>query len=88
LEWRLHTVTGKALIQLNLAGAEAEHERAVRFSSAPDTGLLLLTLRRWSHAVPANGRDRAFFALCFALEQMRRNFCDLNCRGAEMGAIT
>ena len=33
-------------MQLNLAGAEAEHERALRFMSVPDAGLLLLTLLR------------------------------------------
>ena len=38
-------------MQLNLAGAEAEHERALRFTSVPDTGLLLLTLLRLRHDV-------------------------------------
>jgi uncharacterized membrane protein YccC len=47
---------GEDLIQLNLVGAEAERERAVRVSRAPDTGPLLRTLLRLRHDLVMIGR--------------------------------
>ena len=53
---RIQDGIGESLIQLNLVGAEAERERAVRVSSAPDTGPLLRTLLRLRHDLVMIGR--------------------------------
>ena len=53
---RIQDGIGEALMELNVVGAEAERERAVRLSSAPDTGLLLRTLLRLRHDLVIIGR--------------------------------
>ena len=53
---RIQDGIGEALMELNAVGAEAERERAVRFSSAPDTGPLLRTLLRLRHDLVIIGR--------------------------------
>jgi uncharacterized membrane protein YccC len=53
---RIQDGTGEALMELNVVGAEAERERAVRLSSAPDTGPLLRTLLRLRHDLVMIGR--------------------------------
>jgi uncharacterized membrane protein YccC len=53
---RIQDGIGKALVELNVVGAEAERERAARISSAPDTGLLLHTLLRLRHDLVIIGR--------------------------------
>jgi uncharacterized membrane protein YccC len=47
---------GESLTQLNLVSAEAERERAIRVSTAPDTGPLLRTLLRLRHDLVMIGR--------------------------------
>src|SRR4030081_1868183 len=47
---------GKALVDLNATGAEAERERAAHLSSGPDTGPLLRTILRLRHDVVMIGR--------------------------------
>jgi len=44
------------LLRLNATGAEAEHERAARLTSGPDTGPLLRTLLRLRHDIVILGR--------------------------------
>jgi uncharacterized membrane protein YccC len=53
---RIQDGLGEDLIQLNLVGVEAERERAVRVSRAPDTGPLLRTLLRLRHDLVMIGR--------------------------------
>jgi uncharacterized membrane protein YccC len=53
---RIQDGVGESLTQLNLVGAEAERERAVRASRAPDTGPLLRTLLRLRHDLVMIGR--------------------------------
>src|ERR1700735_2960255 len=55
----LHTLQdgiGTALTGLNAVGAEAERERAARFSTGPDTGPLLRTILRLRHDLVMIGR--------------------------------
>jgi uncharacterized membrane protein YccC len=47
---------GKALVELNALGAEAERERAAHLSTAPDTGPLLRTILRLRHDLVMIGR--------------------------------
>jgi uncharacterized membrane protein YccC len=47
---------GKALVELNALGAEAERERAARLSRGPDTGPLLRTTLRLRHDLVMIGR--------------------------------
>src|ERR1700674_823587 len=47
---------GKALVELNALGGEAERERAARLSRGPDTGPLLRTTLRLRHDVVMIGR--------------------------------
>lgn len=56
---RIQESVGEALVVLNVVCAEAERERAVRLSSAPDTGTLLLTLLRLRHDLVIIGRAAA-----------------------------
>ncbi|WP_407178932.1 FUSC family protein [Bradyrhizobium sp. STM 3562] len=53
---RIQDGIGAALTRLNAIGAEAEHERMARLTSAPDTGPLLRTLLRLRHDVVMLGR--------------------------------
>ena len=53
---RIQDSIGEALMELNVVGAEAERERAVRLSSAPDTGPLLRSLLRLRHDLVIIGR--------------------------------
>ncbi len=53
---RIQDGIGAALMDLNAVGAEAERERAMRLSSAPDTGPLLRTLLRLRHDLVMIGR--------------------------------
>lgn len=53
---RIQDGIGAALTRLNAVGAEAEHERLARLTSAPDTGPLLRTLLRLRHDVVMLGR--------------------------------
>jgi Fusaric acid resistance protein family len=55
----LHTIQdgiGKALVELNATGAEAERERGAHLSSGPDTGPLLRTILRLRHDLVMIGR--------------------------------
>jgi uncharacterized membrane protein YccC len=47
---------GKALVELNALGAEAERERAARLARGPDTGPLLRTTLRLRHDLVMIGR--------------------------------
>ena len=47
---------GRALVQLNVLGAEAERERSARLAVGPDTGPLLRTLLRLRHDLVMIGR--------------------------------
>jgi len=47
---------GQALVQMNVVGSEAEHERSARLSAGPDTGPLLRTLLRLRHDLVMIGR--------------------------------
>jgi uncharacterized membrane protein YccC len=53
---RIQDGIGESLIQLNLVCAEAQRERAMRVSPAPDTGPLLRTLLRLRHDLVMIGR--------------------------------
>jgi len=53
---RIHDGIGQALVQLNVVGAEAEHERLTRLAVGPDTGPLLRTLLRLHHDLVMLGR--------------------------------
>jgi uncharacterized membrane protein YccC len=53
---RIQDGIGNALVRLNAIGAEAEHERTARLTSAPDTGPLLRTLLRLRHDIVMLGR--------------------------------
>jgi uncharacterized membrane protein YccC len=53
---RIQDGIGKALIELNALGAEAERERAAHLSTGPDTGPLLRTTMRLRHDLVMIGR--------------------------------
>ena len=53
---RIQDSIGEVLMEVNVVGAEAERERSVRPSSAPDTGALLRTLLRLRHDLVMVGR--------------------------------
>lgn len=53
---RIQDGIGAALAELTAIGAEAEHERMARLTSAPDTGPLLRTLLRLRHDIVMLGR--------------------------------
>jgi uncharacterized membrane protein YccC len=53
---RINDGIGAALTRLTAIGAEAEHERTARLTSAPDTGPLLRTLLRLRHDMVMLGR--------------------------------
>jgi hypothetical protein len=53
---RINDGIGAALTRLTAIGAEAEHERSARLTSAPDTGPLLRTLLRLRHDMVMLGR--------------------------------
>jgi uncharacterized membrane protein YccC len=53
---RIQDGIGQALVQLNVVGAEAEHERSARLAMGPDTGPLLRTLLRLRHDLVMIGR--------------------------------
>src|SRR6201996_1251279 len=53
---RINAQIGANLTKLNATGAEAEHERAARLTSGPDTGPLLRTLLRLRHDIVILGR--------------------------------
>jgi Fusaric acid resistance protein family len=53
---RINDGIGAALTRLTSIGAEAEHERTARLTSAPDTGPLLRTLLRLRHDMVMLGR--------------------------------
>ena len=53
---RIHDGIGHALVQMNVVGADAEHERSTRLAVAPDTGPLLRTLLRLRHDLVMVGR--------------------------------
>jgi uncharacterized membrane protein YccC len=56
---RLQDGIGKALVELNALGAEAERERAAHMSSGADTGPLLRTILRLRHDLVMIGRASA-----------------------------
>jgi uncharacterized membrane protein YccC len=53
---RIQDGIGQALVQMNVVGTEAEHERSARLSAGPDTGPLLRTLLRLRHDLVMIGR--------------------------------
>jgi len=53
---RIQDGIGQALVQMNVVGAEAEHERSAGLAVEPDTGPLLRTLLRLRHDVVMIGR--------------------------------
>jgi uncharacterized membrane protein YccC len=53
---RIQDGIGQALTQLNVMGAEAEHERSARLAAGPETGPLLRTLLRLRHDLVMIGR--------------------------------
>jgi uncharacterized membrane protein YccC len=53
---RIQDGIGQALVQMNVVGAEAEHERSARLSAGPDTGPLLRRLLRLRHDLVMIGR--------------------------------
>ena len=53
---RIQDGIGEALVQMNVVGAEAEHERSAGLAVGPDVGPLLRTLLRLRHAVVMIGR--------------------------------
>ena len=53
---RIQDGIGQALVQLNVIGTEAEHERSARIAAGPDTGPLLRTLLRLRHDLVMIGR--------------------------------
>src|SRR5207302_11034820 len=56
---RLQDGIGKALVELNALGAEAERERSAHMSSGADTGPLLRTILRLRHDLVMIGRASA-----------------------------
>jgi uncharacterized membrane protein YccC len=56
---RIQEGIGDAVMRLNLVGAEADRERVVRLSPAPETGPLLRTLLRLRHDFVLIGRAAA-----------------------------
>ena len=56
---RLQDGIGKALVELNALGTEAERERGAHMSSGPDTGPLLRTILRLRHDLVMIGRASA-----------------------------
>jgi len=53
---RIQDGLGQALVQMNVVGAEAEHERSAGLAVGPDTGPLLRTLLRLRHDLVIIGR--------------------------------
>ncbi len=53
---RIQDGIGQALVQMNVVGAEAEHERSAGLAVGPDTGPLLRTLLRLRHDLVMIGR--------------------------------
>jgi uncharacterized membrane protein YccC len=53
---RIQDGIGQALVQMNVVGAEAEHERSVGLAVGPDTGPLLRTSLRLRHDLVILGR--------------------------------
>jgi uncharacterized membrane protein YccC len=53
---RIQDRIGEALVQLNVMGTEAQHERSARLAAGPDTGPLLRTLLRLRHDLVMIGR--------------------------------
>jgi hypothetical protein len=53
---RIQDGIGQTLVQLNVVGAEAEHERSAGLAAGPDTGPLLRTLLRLRHDLVMIGR--------------------------------
>jgi uncharacterized membrane protein YccC len=53
---RIQDGVGQALVQINVVGAEAEHERSAGLATGPDTGPLLRTLLRLRHDLVMIGR--------------------------------
>ena len=53
---RIQDGIGQALVQLNVVGADAEHERSAGLAAGPDTGPLLRTLLRLRHDLVMIGR--------------------------------
>jgi len=53
---RIQDGIGQALVQMNVTGAEAEHERSAGLAVGPDTGPLLRTLLRLRHDLVMIGR--------------------------------
>ena len=53
---RIQDDIGQALVQMNVVGTEAEHERSAHLSAGPDTGPLLRTLLRLRHDLVMIGR--------------------------------
>ncbi len=53
---RIQDGIGQALVQLNVVGAEAEHERSAGFAVGPDPGPLCRTLLRLRHDLVMIGR--------------------------------
>jgi uncharacterized membrane protein YccC len=53
---RIQDGIGQALVQMNMTGAEAEHERSAGLAAGPDTGPLLRTLLRLRHDLVMIGR--------------------------------
>jgi hypothetical protein len=53
---RIQDGIGEAVAQMNVMGAEAEHERSARLALGPDTGPLLRTLLRLRHDLVMIGR--------------------------------
>ncbi len=53
---RIQDRIGEALVQLNVMGTEAEHERSAHLAAGPDTGPLLRTLLRLRHDLVMIGR--------------------------------
>ena len=56
---RIQDGIGQALVELNVVGAEAEHERSAGLAAGPDTGPLLRTLLRLRHDLVIIGRAAA-----------------------------
>jgi uncharacterized membrane protein YccC len=56
---RIQDGIGQALVQLNVVGAEAEHERSAGLAVGPDPGPLLRTLLRLRHDLVIIGRAAA-----------------------------
>ena len=53
---RIQDGIGQALVQMNVVGGEAEHERSAGLAVGPDTGPLLRTLLRLRHDLVMIGR--------------------------------